>query len=165
MAKGPSPIIPLLLVLILGLLLLGQTLMRNLSLVFEAQDTTFTFVLFIPLLACLLIYYTTQTIILPLALILTTYMVTKMLLGPLILILIVYLSMCYGSSYRWRHGNASARAHSLRDVDDENGGWSWVLVAIAFLILHGIFSVGEENKWVLALVIVLFFILYNLCTN
>lgn len=162
MAKGPSPIIPLLLVLILGLVLLGQTLIRNLSLVLEAQDTTFTFILFIPLLACLFIYYTTQTIILPLALILITYMVTKMLLGPLVLILIVYLSMCCGSSYQWRHGNASAGAHSLRDVD-ENGGWWWMLLAIAFLTLHGMFSLEEGSKWGLALVIVLFFILYNLC--
>lgn len=163
MAKGPSPLIPLLLVFTLGLLLHGETMMGYFSSALEtAQDTSFFIV---PVLTVLVMYYTTQTFILPAVTIaLMIYLVTKILLGPLFLIFLLCLTAFLGSSssLQWQYSYRSAVRINGGSYGDEFGGWGWLLLLLlVFLALHGVFSFAEGNEWAFALLAVLVFVAYN----
>lgn len=132
MAKGPSPLIPLLLVLTLGLLLHGQCLINTVSL---AEDINLTFFLVIPLLAILLVHYTTQSIMLPLSVILLTYTVSKILIGPLVLVIIIYLASFYAPSLQ---GNNYQQSR-VYGHEDGFGGWGLAMLVFLFFLLIQLF--------------------------
>nr|GMD97385.1 hypothetical protein MIMGU_mgv1a015239mg [Ipomoea batatas] len=167
MSKGPSPLIPLLTVLTLGLLLHGETMMGYFS--FALEDTSVSAVFFVfPVLAFLVVmYYTTQAIILPaITVLLVMYWVTKILLGPLFLVFLVCLAVLLGSSsssVQWEFSYRSGvRFNGGRGSGDEFGGWGWwLLLLVAFLVLHGVFSFAEGNGWAFALLAVFLFVVYN----
>lgn len=142
MAKGPSPLIPLLLVVALGLLLRGNSFPANLELplVSDAEQAIFMCIVLIPFLLLLAIYSTSHTIVLPLALILVTYTVTTMLLGPLMLILVVYLASAYLPAFK---------------CNGEDLGWGCLLL-VGFLLLQWILSEeGRQSGALLVAVVVL----------
>ncbi|KAK4422454.1 hypothetical protein Salat_1827900 [Sesamum alatum] len=149
MAKGPSPLIPLLLVVALGLLLRGSSFPTNLGLpaITEAESVVFTCFFCIPFLVILAIYSTTHTIVLPLALVLVTYTVSTMLLGPLVLILLVYLAGACLPSFR---GNG------------EDLGWGCLLIVV-FVLLQWGFSEEGRQSGALVVAIVIFFYYYFSC--
>ncbi|PIN07924.1 hypothetical protein CDL12_19503 [Handroanthus impetiginosus] len=141
--NGPSPIVPLLLVVGLGLLLRGNSssiTTLNLPLVSEGENAIFTCFIFIPILVLIAAYSTSHTILLPLALILVTYTVTTMLLGPLMLILIIYLAGAYLASVK---------------CNGEELGWGCVLVLVFFL-LHWVLSEEGRQSGALVLAIMVF---------
>ncbi|KAL0302525.1 UNVERIFIED_CONTAM: hypothetical protein Sangu_3096000 [Sesamum angustifolium] len=142
MPKGPSPIVPLLLVVGLGLLLRGSSssVSLNLPLVSEGENAVFTCFIFIPVLVLLAVYSASHTIVLPLALILVMYTVTTMLLGPLMLILIIYLAGAYLASVK---------------CNGEELGWGCLLV-IGFFLLHWVLSEEGRQSGVLVLAIMIF---------
>ncbi|KAL7111928.1 hypothetical protein ACP275_05G120100 [Erythranthe tilingii] len=100
---GPSPLIPLLLVVSLGLLLrMNDSIIFPINLnpdyylpllaeISDAENAIFMFVLCVPFLVALAVYSSSHSIVLPIALVLVTYTVATVLLGPLVLILIVYM--------------------------------------------------------------------------
>lgn len=92
MVAGPAPVIPFLMVLTLGLVIHGGSLMNTVYLISDAEQATLDFVLVSPLLVLLLVHFLSETIIFPLALALATFMVSKMLLGPLVLIFAIYFA-------------------------------------------------------------------------
>ncbi|KAL6547691.1 hypothetical protein OROHE_009396 [Orobanche hederae] len=102
MAKGPSPLIPLLLLVALGLLLHSNSFPAtlNLPLASEAENTIISCILFVPFLVLLDIYSTNHAILVPLALLLVTYVISTMLLGPLMLISIALVATKYSSSFK-----------------------------------------------------------------
>ncbi|KAL2234600.1 UNVERIFIED_CONTAM: hypothetical protein Sindi_1192200 [Sesamum indicum] len=132
MAKGPSPLIPLLMVVALGLLLRGTSFPTNLGLpsVTEAESAVFMCFFCIPLLVILAMYSTTQTTVLPLALVLVTYTVSTMLLGPLMLILIVYLA---GACLPYFGCNG------------EDLGWGCLLIVVFVLLQWAFFEEGRQS--------------------
>ncbi|KAL1552680.1 hypothetical protein AAHA92_13449 [Salvia divinorum] len=142
MSKGPSPILPLLLVVGLGLLLRGSSssLSLDLPLVSGGENALFTCFVFIPVLVLLAAYSTAHTIVLPLALILITYTVSTMLLGPLMLILIVYLAGAYLTSVK---------------CNGEELGWGCILV-LGFFLLHWVLSQESRQSGALVLAIMIF---------
>lgn len=142
MAKGPSPILPLLLVVGLGLLLRGSasSLTLDLPLVSSGENALFTCFVFIPVLVLLAAYSTAHTIVLPLALILITYTVSTMLLGPLMLILIIYLAGAYLASVK---------------CNGEELGWGCILVLVFFL-LHWLLSQESRQSGALVLAVMIF---------
>ncbi|CAA2956331.1 hypothetical protein CDL12_19503, partial [Olea europaea subsp. europaea] len=127
MAKGPSPIIPLLLAVSLGLLLRGQSQI-NLPLVSEAENAVFKFVVFVPFLVFLTVYSTTHTIVAPLALILIVYTVTTMLFGPLVLILIIHI---VNSSSAFLNSDGELR-------------WEFLLVLVFFVLNWVVSDSGRQ---------------------
>lgn len=142
MSKGPSPLIPLLLVVALGLLLRGNSFPLNLDLplVSDAEQAVFMSIVFIPFLLFLALYSASHTIVLPLSLILATYTVTTMLLGPLMLILVVYLASAYLPAFK---------------CNGEDLGWGCLLL-VAFLLMHWILSEeGRQSGALLLAVVVL----------
>ncbi|KAL2517301.1 Uncharacterized protein Adt_13548 [Abeliophyllum distichum] len=143
MAKGPSPIIPLLLAVSLGLLLRGHSQI-NLPIISEAENAMFTFVVFIPFLVLLTIYSTTHTIVVPLALVLIMYTVTTMLLGPLVLILILYIA-----------NSCSAFLKS----DGEELGWGFLLVLVFFVLNWVVSDAGRQ--WGVIVLAILIYVLYH----
>ena len=157
MATGPSPLIPFLLVATLGILLHGRSLMDDISLASDAENSAFTVLLVVPVAVLLLVYQITQSLVLPLAIVLIIYAVTKMFLGPLVLILVIYFSSIYLPSFELFRG--SGQVYHERDRDEY--GWGSILLFAAFLSLHGMFSEGF-SQWGLVLVAVLLFLLYNL---
>ncbi|KAG8382053.1 hypothetical protein BUALT_Bualt05G0036500 [Buddleja alternifolia] len=146
MARGPSPFIPLLLVVALGLLLRGTSFPINLSLplVSEAENAVFLCFIFVPLLVPLAIYSTNHTIILPLALVLVTYTVTTTLLGPLMLILIIYLGGVWLPLFKY---------------DGEELGWGCLLVLV-FILLQWVLSDEGRQSGALVLAILIFICCY-----
>ncbi|KAL8521434.1 hypothetical protein ACS0TY_011816 [Phlomoides rotata] len=142
MGKGPSPIVPLLLVVGLGLLLRGSATSMNLDLplLSSGENAVFTCFVFIPVLVLLAVYSTSHTIVLPLALILVTYTVSTMLLGPLVLILIIYLASTYMASVK---------------CDGEELGWGCILV-LGFFLLHWVLSEESRQSGALVLAIMIF---------
>ncbi|GFP81517.1 hypothetical protein PHJA_000295000 [Phtheirospermum japonicum] len=138
--KGPSPIIPLLVVLGLCLLLRGHSSSFNLDrpLFSHSQNAIF---IFIPILLLVITYSTSHTIILPLALILVlTYTVSTMLHVPLMLILIVYLAGTYLAFGKY---------------NSEEIGWVCVLLLV-FVLLHWVLSVERHQTGALVLGVVIF---------
>ncbi|KAH6824454.1 hypothetical protein C2S53_002864 [Perilla frutescens var. hirtella] len=141
-AKGPSPLIPLLLVVTLGLLLRGNSfpVSLELPLVSDAEQAIFMAIVFIPFLLFLAIYSANHAIVLPLALIFVTYTVTTMLLGPLMLILIIYLASDYLPAFK---------------SNGEELGWGCLLL-VGFLLLQWILSEeGRQSGALLLAVVVL----------
>lgn len=155
MAKGPSPMIPLLLVLTLVLLLYGHSLIINtISL---GEDLNFTFFLLIPLLTIFLLYNTTQSIILPLSFVLLSYTFSKILFLPLVLVIIIYLASFY-LPYFQENRYRQSRVHGY---EDEFGGWGWLFLVLIFLVCQVMFFKAEGNAWGIFVVVVIFFFLYN----
>lgn len=155
MAKGPSPLIPLLLVLTLVLLLYGHSLVINtISLV---EDLNFTFFILIPLLAIFLLYNSTQSIILPLSFILLSYTFSKILVVPLVLVIIIYLTSFYSSFFQ---GNRYKQSR-VYEYEDEFGGWGWLLLVLIFFVCQVMSFKVEGNAWGFVVVVVIFFFLYN----
>lgn len=146
MTKGPSPILPLLLVVGLGLLLRGSasSLAFDLPLVSSGENALFTCFVFIPILLLLAAYSTAHTVVLPLALILITYTVSTMLLGPLMLILIVYLAGAYLASVK---------------CNGEELAWGCVLV-LGFFLLHWVLSQESRQSGALVMAIMMFLCYY-----
>lgn len=142
MVKGPSPIVPLLLVVGLGLLLRGSATSMNLDLplLSNGENAVFTCFVFIPVLVLLAVYSTSHRIVLPLALILVTYTVSTMLLGPLMLILIIYLAGAYMASVK---------------CDGEELGWGCILL-LGFFLLHWVLSEESRQSGTLVLAIMIF---------
>ncbi|KAL1556918.1 hypothetical protein AAHA92_12473 [Salvia divinorum] len=141
MAKGPSPLIPLALVVLLGLLLRGASFplsLDHLPLASEAEHAVFMCIVLIPFLLVLALYSASHTVVLPLALILAAYTVTTMLLGPLMLILVVYLASAY---------------LPVLKCDGEDLGWGCFLI-LSFMLLQWILSEGGRQSGVLLLAIV-----------
>nr|GMD94388.1 hypothetical protein MIMGU_mgv1a015239mg [Ipomoea batatas] len=166
MAKGPSPLIPLLIVLTLGLLLHGETMMGYFSFALEVSEDTSFFAVFLvfPVLALLGLYYTSQAIILPaLTVLLVMYWLTKILLWPLFLVFLVCLAVLLGSSsssVQWEFSYRSGVR--FNGGGGEFGGWGWwLLLLVAFLVLHGVFNFAEGNGWGFALLAVFLFVVYN----
>ncbi|CAA2992760.1 hypothetical protein CDL12_19503 [Olea europaea subsp. europaea] len=145
MAKGPSPIIPLLLAVSLGLLLKGN-FQVNLPTISEAENAIFTFVVFIPFLVLLTIYSTStnHAIVVPIALILIMYTVTTMLLGPLVLILIVYI--------------ANSCSGFLKSGGEELG-WGFMLVLVFFVLNWVVSDAGRQ--WGVLVLAILIYVLYH----
>ncbi|KAI3468528.1 hypothetical protein Pfo_025191 [Paulownia fortunei] len=141
-SEGPSPIVPLLVVVGLGLLLRGNSssISLDLPLVSDGENAIFTCFVFIPVLVLLAVYSTSHTIVLPLALILVTYTVSTMLLGPLMLILIIYLASAYLASVK---------------CNGEELGWGCMLVLVFFL-LHWVLSEEGRQSGALVLAIMIF---------
>lgn len=141
MAKGPSPIIPLLLAVSLGLLLRGQSQI-NLPLVSEAENAVFKFVVFVPFLVFLTVYSTTHTIVAPLAAIQIVYTVTTMLFGPLVLILIIHI---VNSSSAFLKSDGEPR-------------WEFLLVLVFFVLNWVVSDSGRQcGALMLALLIYVLF--------
>ncbi|GFP79360.1 hypothetical protein PHJA_000079500 [Phtheirospermum japonicum] len=132
MAKGPSPLIPLLLVAGLGLLLRGNSFPLNLNLpsASEAESAIFMCVLLVPFVVLLAVYSATHTVVLPLLLAFVTYTVSTMLLGPLMLILIVYVAGKYLSSFK---------------CNDEELGWGCMLLLVFFLLQWVSLDEGRQS--------------------
>lgn len=164
MVKGPSPLVPLLLVLSLGLLLHGQNIIERISLALDIEDIEFTFYFFIPLLAIVFVYYTTQSIIASLVVILLTYTVLKILLGPLLLVVLLCLAIIYASSlqgYDNYYYYQQTRIYRVRDHEDEFRRWGWLAIILIFLAFQVLFSIAQGNEWGLAmLALVIFFLFY-----
>lgn len=145
MVKGPSPVIPLLLVVALGLLLRSNsfplTLNLNLPLVSEAENAILMFVLFIPILVIMAIYSASHTILLPIAVVLTMYTVSTILLGPLMLISIVYLAGGWLPAFK---------------CNGEELGWGCLAVLVFFLVQWALSDEGRQSgALVLAIVVLL----------
>lgn len=160
MAAGPSPLIPFLLVATLGFLLHGRSLMEDISLVSDAEDSAFTLLIVVPIVVLLLVYQITQSLVLPLAVILIIYAVMKMFLGPLVLILVIYFLSVYLPTFEFLQGNNSHSSQGYHDSNRDEYGWGCVLLFATFLALHGMFSEGF-CQWGLVLIAILFFLLYN----
>lgn len=162
MGSQPSPVIPFLIVAVLGFLVHGRSVIEDISIVSDhAEDTAFTLILVLPLVILLLIYFTSQSLVLPLAILLITYAISKMILGPLLLILIIYFLSVYAPSL---DGDHVFRGFSNRRRRTEGGGdeygWGCVLLFVVFLALHGMFSQGG-SYWGLVILLVLFFVFTN----
>lgn len=139
MTKGPSPLIPLLLVVTLGLLLRGNSFPASLELplVSDAEHAVFMAIVIIPFLLFLALYSARYTIVIPLATILVTYTVSTMLLGPLMLILVIYLASDHLPAFK---------------SNSEDLGWGCLLL-VGFLLLQWILS--EEGRQSGALIVAL----------
>ncbi|KAL8498686.1 hypothetical protein ACS0TY_021865 [Phlomoides rotata] len=150
MAKGPSPLIPLLLVVALGLLLRSDSFPAalNLPLVSEAENTLFTFIILIPFVVLVAIYSTTHSILLPLALLLVTYTVTTKLLGPLTLILIVYLVSVCSPSFK---------------CNGEELAWGCAL-ALGFFVLHWLLA-DEGRHWPTVIIAIILFFSFHFSSS
>lgn len=154
MGSQPSPVIPFLMVAVLGFLVHGWSVIEDISIVSDhAEDTAFTLILVVPLVILLLIYFTSQSLVLPLAILLITYAISKMILGPLFLILIIYFLSVYAPSF---DGDRNRR----RSGGGDEYGWGCVLLFVVFLALHGLFSQGG-SYWGLVILAVLFFVFTN----
>ncbi|KAL3645795.1 hypothetical protein CASFOL_010975 [Castilleja foliolosa] len=131
MAKGPSPLIPLLLVAGLGLFLRGNSFPFNFNLpsASEAESAIFIYVLSVPFLMILTVW-ANHMIVLALLLTLVTYTVSTVLLGPLMLILIVYVAGKYLSSFK---------------CNDEELGWGCVLLLVLFLLRWVSLDEGRQS--------------------
>lgn len=140
MAKGPSPLIPLALVVLLGLLLRGASLPLDLHLPLasEAEHAVFMCIVMIPFLLVLALYSASHTVVLPLALVLAAYTVTTMLLGPLMLILVLYLASAYLPAFK---------------CDGEELGWGCLLI-LSFMVLKWILSEEGRQSGALLLAVV-----------
>ncbi|KAL8063829.1 hypothetical protein ABFX02_01G052300 [Erythranthe guttata] len=142
--KGPSPIVPLLAVVGLGLLLRGSTaasmVSLDLPLVSDGENAIFTCFVFVPVLVLLAVYSSSHTIVLPLALIMMMYTVSTVLLGPLVLILIVYLAGAYVATV---------------ECNGEELGWGCVMV-LGFFLLHWVMSQEGRQSGALVLAVVIF---------
>lgn len=160
MADGPRPLIPFLMVITLWFIIYGRSLMNSFSLV---EKMSFDFLVVVPILLLLFIYFSSQSVIVPLILVLVMYIVFKTLLGPLILIFIIYFLSVYLpmiGTYRRRGGGRGG--YFERDGGYENVGWGSVWFFVMFIVLYGLFYEGEGHDWYIALVITVIFILYNL---
>lgn len=138
-SEMPSPIVPLVLVVGLGLLLRGSSssMALNLPLVSDGENALFTCLIFIPVLLFLAIYSTSHAIVLPLALVLVMYTVTTTLLGPLVLILIIFVGGTYLTSVK---------------CNGDELGWGFLLV-FGFFMLHWVLSQEGRQSGALVLAI------------
>lgn len=157
MVKGPSPFVPLLLVLILGLLLHGQNITESVSLALDIEDINFTFSIFIPFLAIVFVYYTTQSILASLIIILLTYTILKILLGPLLLVVLLCLIIIYAPSLQG-YNNYYYR---VRDGEDEFRRWGWLYIILIFLVFQVMFSSTQGNEWGLAMLGLVIYFFFN----
>ncbi|KAL9167742.1 hypothetical protein ABFS82_05G117000 [Erythranthe guttata] len=151
---GPSPLIPLLLVVSLGLLLrMNDSIIFPINLIpdyylpllaeiSDAENAIFLCVLCIPFLVALAVYSSSHSIVLPIALVLVTYTVATVLLGPLVIILIVYMGgvwlpcfKCYGS---------------------EEFGLGCLFVLVFFLMQQGFSDEGGRSGAVILAVVIFF---------
>lgn len=165
MGSQPSPVIPFLMVAVLGFLVHGWSVIEDISIVSDhAEDTAFTLILVVPLVILLLIYFTSQSLVLPLAILLITYVISKMILGPLFLILIIYFLSVYAPSFdgdRVFRGFSNSNSNRRRSGGGgDEYGWGCVLLFVVFLALHGMFSQGG-SYWGLVILAVLFFVFTN----
>lgn len=172
MVKGPSPLVPLLLVLSLGLLLHGQNIIERISLALDIEDINFTFYFFIPLLAIVFVYYTTQSILTSLIVILLTYTVFKILFGPLLLVVLLCLAIIYAPSLQGYNNNyyyyyyyQQSRVYRLRDHEDEFKRWGWLFIILIFLAFQVMFSTTQGNDWGLAMLALVIYFLFNFCSE
>lgn len=89
--KGPSPLIPSLIISLLIVATCGPILMNSATFLSGVEDTTVSFVFVIPLLSMLMIYFVSDSVIVPLVLLLLVYFLGRMVMGPLILLLIIHV--------------------------------------------------------------------------
>lgn len=157
MSAGPSPLIPFLMVIILWLIIYGRSLINSFSLV---QQTSFDFLVVIPLLSILFIYFSSQSILVPLMLVLVMYMVSVTLFGPLILLFVIYFLSVYWPIINRGRDRGGGRGCNYEGYG--NVGWGSVWFFMLFLILQGLFCDGEGYNWFISFLIALIFILYNL---
>lgn len=157
MVIGPSPFVPLLLVLSLGLLLHGQNIIERVPLALDIEEIYFTFYIFIPFLAVVFVYCTTQSILASLIVILLTYTVLKILLGPLLLVVLLCLIIIYAPSLQG-YNNYYYR---VRDNEDEFRRWGWLYIILIFLGFQVMFSSTQGKEWGLAMLGVVIYFLFN----
>lgn len=161
MVPGPSPVIPFLIVLTLGLVIHGGSLTNTVALISDAEQATLDFVLVIPLLLLLLVHFLSETIIVPLTLVLVTFMVSKMLLGPLVLIIIIYFaSIFFPSLPTYYTGRGTYLEGEMNEY--EGGSTYSTLILGIFLILTRLVYQGDGNKLGLLLVALLLYLFCNL---
>lgn len=158
MVPGPSPVIPFLLVLTLGLVIHGGSLMNTVALISDAEQATLNFVLVIPLLFLLLVHFLSATIIVPLALVLITFVVRKMLLGPLVLVFIIYFASVFFPSLQTYYTGRGT--YHEGETNEYEGGSTLILVI--FLVLSSLVYQGDGNKLGLLLVAMLLYFFCNL---
>ncbi|MCD7452838.1 hypothetical protein HAX54_018279 [Datura stramonium] len=164
MVKGPSPLVPLLLVLSLGLLLHGQNIIERISLALDIEDINFTFYFFIPLVVIVFVYYTTQSITASLVVVLLTYTVLKFLLGPLFLVTLLCMASIYAPSLQGYHNYyyQQSRVYRVRDHhEDEFRRWGWLSIILIFLAFQVLFSTAQGNEWGLAMLALVVYFLFN----
>lgn len=158
MANGPSPLIPFLVLITLGIVIYRQTLLTSVSMILNLEQTIFDFVLAISLLVFLMAYFITGSITISLVLMLIVYLVSKMLLWPLILILISIILLVNN----YLPPLQGLPQDQEMDGRSEERGWGFILLSFIFLVLYGLLYEGEGYDLGVALLAILFFILYNM---
>ena len=159
MATGPSPVIPFLLVVTLGLAIYGGSLTNNVSPLSNIEQATLDLLLVIPLLVLLLVYIFGESIIVPLTIVLVTYTVSKMLLSPLVLVLIIYfvsIFLPFFELYYIKRGDYHER--EMMEYEGRS-----ILLLVVFLFLSSLLCHGDgNNKLGIVVVVVVLYFLYDL---
>lgn len=166
MVKGPSPFVPLLLVLSLGLLLHGQNIIERISSALDFEDISFTFYLFIPFLAIVFVYHTTQSILASLIVMLLIHTVLKILFGPLLVAVLLCLTIIYVPSLQdynnyYYYYYQQSRVYRVRDHEDEVRRWGWLYIILIFLVFQVMFSTIQGSEWGLVMVALVIYFLFN----
>ncbi|KAH7668777.1 hypothetical protein IHE45_11G034000, partial [Dioscorea alata] len=174
----PSPVIPLLLVGVIGLLISGPEIRKGSYALPEMEDihtfATISLFIIIPIVLILIVNFVTEMILIPLLFLLVVLLLGNLLICPLVLLVVIhFLGKYYHSSSssstttttalqqkRYNSVKYEEEVKSSSSEDQKGLGFGCFMILLLFLILYGLFNKRDEGyRWV-SLILVLSFILF-----
>lgn len=153
MNRGPSPLIPVILVGALSLLTLGPQLLEGWSLISDLQESWLVPVFILPITLVFLIFLVKEIIVVLFVLTLVAFVFREALLLPLVMVLVIVLLSVYFSTH--------SRYLRYGVKDDNAEGWFGLggfMLVMVFLIASSLFC--EECYWWISLMLVFPFVYF-----
>ncbi|CAM0911159.1 unnamed protein product [Alopecurus aequalis] len=147
---GPSPLVPLMVVLALGWVIYNETLMGWYELVTEVQETVtdnamvFIFAAGLLLLAIVLLSNQMEVVLVPVVLVLVMLLIQNIVVAALLLLLAMYFAgIYYYPPHRGYYGGGS-----FNGGDWACSGLGFYMLLLLCLVLCAMFSEEGGNWWI-----------------
>lgn len=180
MSIRPSPVIPLLLVGVIGLLISGPEIRKGSYALPEMEDihnvATISLFIIIPIVLILIVNFVTEMILIPLLFLLVVLLLGNLLICPLVLLVVIhFLGKYYNSSSpstttttalpqkKYNSAKYEEEVKSSSSEDQKGLGFGCFIILLLFLILYGLFNKKDEGYRLVSLILVLsFFLFFNM---